>query len=81
MDASVTNFQNIIEGTKQYLIPMFQRTYSWSEKQWKVLWDDIAELFDNELESSNDSHFIGSIVSIPINANPHDIPKFLLIDG
>lgn len=81
MDASVTNLQSIIEGTKQYLIPLFQRIYSWSEKQWAVLWEDILEISQSEENFNNDSHFIGSIVSIPLNAKLQSIPKFLLIDG
>lgn len=78
MKASETNLQEIIEGTKQYIIPMFQRTYSWGEKQWNQLWDDIVVLTEEE---QNQSHFIGSIVSIPINANTHGIQQFLVIDG
>jgi uncharacterized protein with ParB-like and HNH nuclease domain len=81
MDASVTNLQSIIEGTKQYVIPLFQRIYSWSDKQWKTLWEDIIEISQNEDGFENDSHFIGSIVSIPINTKLQSIPKFLLIDG
>ncbi|MBU8907669.1 DUF262 domain-containing protein [Desertibacillus haloalkaliphilus] len=78
MKASETNLQSIIEGTKQYIIPMFQRTYSWNEKQWKQLWEDILDLIEDEQSTS---HFIGSIVSIPVNANTHGVQQFLVIDG
>ncbi|MBP3041035.1 DUF262 domain-containing protein, partial [Bacillaceae bacterium Marseille-Q3522] len=78
MKASETNLQEIIEGTKQYIIPMFQRTYSWGEKQWKQLWEDIVDLVE---DNQSISHFIGSIVSIPINTNTHGVQQFLVIDG
>jgi len=78
MKASETHLQEIIEGTKQYIIPMFQRTYSWKDKQWNQLWEDIIDLVDDD---QNQSHFIGSIVSIPINASTHGIQQFLVIDG
>ncbi|MGE6897077.1 DUF262 domain-containing protein [Priestia flexa] len=78
MKASETNLQEIIEGTKQYIIPMFQRTYSWGDKQWKQLWEDITDLIE---DTQSISHFIGSIVSIPINANTHGVQQFLVIDG
>ncbi|WP_262176561.1 DUF262 domain-containing protein [Saccharococcus sp. Marseille-Q5394] len=78
MKASETNLQEIIEGTKQYIIPMFQRTYSWIEKQWRQLWDDLIDLID---DGQSSSHFIGSIVSIPLNANTHGVQQFLVIDG
>lgn len=76
LKASETNLQAMIEGTKQYIIPMFQRTYSWKEKQWKQLWEDIINLVDDD-ESS--SHFIGSIVSIPINTSTHGVNNSLLL--
>lgn len=78
MKASETNLQEIIEGTKQYIIPMFQRTYSWVDKQWNQLWEDVIDLID---DNQNQSHFIGSIVSIPMNANTHGVQQFLVIDG
>ena len=46
MKANETNLQEIIEGSKQYIIPMFQRTYSWDQKQWLTLWEDLMELVD-----------------------------------
>lgn len=44
MKASETNFQPIIEGTKQYVIPLFQRPYSWDKKECGVLWTDLLDL-------------------------------------
>lgn len=79
MKANETNLQEIIEGSKQYIIPMFQRTYSWDTKQWLTLWDDLMELVDEEQQYEN--HFIGSIVSIPVNANPTGVQQFVVIDG
>ena len=78
MKANETKLQPIIEGTKQYVLPLFQRSYSWDKKEWEVLWDDLVELC--EIENSRD-HFIGSIVSMPTNSVPEGVAKFLLIDG
>jgi uncharacterized protein with ParB-like and HNH nuclease domain len=76
--ASETKLRPIIEGTKQYVVPLFQRPYSWNKEQWQVLWDDLVWLCENEEPKS---HFIGSIVTIPTNSVPEGVPKFLLIDG
>lgn len=78
MKASETKFQPIIEGTKQYVVPLFQRAYSWEKKEWEVLWDDIVWLCENEEPKS---HFIGSIVTMPTVSVPEGVSKFLLIDG
>lgn len=78
MKASETKFQPIIEGTKQYVVPLFQRSYSWDKKEWGMLWDDVFELCQNE-ELKN--HFIGSIVTMPTASVPEGVSKYLLIDG
>ena len=78
MKASETKLQPIIEGTKQYVVPLFQRPYSWTKKEWKILWDDIIELCEAD---DSRSHFIGSIVTMPTISVPEGVTKFLLIDG
>jgi len=78
MNASETRLQQIIEGTKQYVVPLFQRTYSWDKKEWDTLWNDLVEL----CESDNPrTHFMGSLVTMPTTSVPEGVAKFLLIDG
>ena len=78
MQAKETKLRDIIEGTKQYVVPLFQRTYSWTTKEWDVLWNDLIEL--SEMENPR-THFIGSIVSMPTVSVPEGVAKYLLIDG
>lgn len=70
MKASETNLQPIIEGTKQYVVPLFQRVYSWNEKQWRTLWDDLLDLCE---EDGAHKHFIGSIVTSLTDSAPQGI--------
>ena len=78
MQAKETKLQDIIEGTKQYVIPLFQRTYSWTSKEWEILWKDLLELCESE---NPRTHFIGSIVNMPTVSVPEGVAKYLLIDG
>jgi uncharacterized protein with ParB-like and HNH nuclease domain len=78
MHASETKIQAIIDGQRQYVIPLFQRPYSWKSPQWMTLWQDLAELCEEEIPRS---HFIGSIVTMPSKAVPEGVTKFILIDG
>jgi uncharacterized protein with ParB-like and HNH nuclease domain len=80
MQASQTIFQLILEGTKQYVVPLFQRAYSWDKIHWDKLWTDLIELYDSEAETRR-THFIGSLVTMQVVAVPQGVPKFLLIDG
>lgn len=78
MDVSSTIFQPIFEGVKQYVIPLFQRSYSWNKNEWAILWEDLKEIYDSE---NPRPHFMGSIVTIPTKSVPEGVTKFLLIDG
>lgn len=78
MQANETKLQNILEGTKQYVVPLFQRPYSWDKKEWDTLWKDIVELCE---PINPRPHFIGSIVSLPTISVPEGVAKYLLIDG
>ncbi len=80
MQANETKLIQLIEGTKQYLVPLFQRTYSWDKKEWGILWDDILELSHSQL-STPKPHFFGSIVTAPVTSVPEGVSKYLLIDG
>lgn len=50
----------LLEPRKQFLIPIYQRTYSWTEKQCRQLWADIVRTAQN---SQIQAHFIGSILT------------------
>lgn len=78
MKANETNLQPLLEGTKQYVIPLFQRVYCWTKKDWSELWRDLLDLY--EADSSRE-HFMGAIVTMPVDMLPQGVSKFLLIDG
>ena len=78
MKASEAKLQRVIEGANQFVVPLFQRKYSWDSKEWNTLWEDLKELYE---EDSKRNHFIGSIVTMPTQAVPEGVAKFLLIDG
>lgn len=58
---SSTNSQDSILGTDgTYIIPEYQRAYSWKyNEQCDKLWQDIESFIDNK---KNDSYFLGSII-------------------
>lgn len=71
----------LLEPRKQFLIPIYQRTYSWTEKQCRQLWADIVRTAQN---SQIQAHFIGSVVYIKdsLHDTPMTVPpKMLVIDG
>jgi uncharacterized protein with ParB-like and HNH nuclease domain/predicted transport protein len=79
MEANQANFLGFLEGKKQFVIPIYQRSYSWTIKQCEQLWDDIVSAGSDE---SVRGHFIGSIVYIKKGIyQVTSIPQLLVIDG
>ncbi len=62
---------------KQFVIPIYQRLYSWEKEQCKQLWDDIIKIGGND---KMDGHFIGSI-SYVLDGITHSDNALLIIDG
>lgn len=81
MRAKETNFLKLMESQfNQYIVPIYQRTYSWGEKQCQVLWEDILKISKRK---NSDRHFIGSTVCYkPDEIDlPGQIKKEIIIDG
>ncbi len=79
MNAKEIQLTRFLDGTKQFLIPIYQRTYRWERDQCEQLWKDIIKVGSDDKISG---HFIGSIVYIEKGqfqvASP---PQLLVIDG
>jgi len=79
MKAVESSLLNFLDNAPQFIIPIYQRTYSWQERECTQLWKDILECGgDDEIAA----HFIGSIVYIAkgIYTISRKTP-FLVIDG
>lgn len=66
---------------RKYVIPRFQREYSWENEELDALWDDLLEnlIFDgNKLTSSE--YFIGSLVLVGDDDDTDSIEKHV-VDG
>lgn len=80
MQAQENNLRKLLESNaQQYLVPLFQRFYVWGKLAWQRLWDDLTELLDEA--DPQHTHFLGSVVVIPIAAAPGNLTPFIIIDG
>jgi len=61
MKATEAKLLEFLKKTPQCIIPIYQRTYSWTERECEQLWGDILRAgSDDEVNA----HFVGSIVYI-----------------
>ncbi len=66
---------------KQFVIPIYQRVYSWEKEQCKQLWDDIIKTGGNDQNDQIEGHFIGSIVFVHDGIYTTNYNELLIIDG
>jgi uncharacterized protein with ParB-like and HNH nuclease domain/predicted transport protein len=77
--ATEAKLLSFLQKSPQFVIPIYQRTYSWTDKQCHQLWDDILRAGSSDTIAV---HFIGSIVYIEqgLSQVSHQAP-LLVIDG
>ncbi|MCD1119130.1 GmrSD restriction endonuclease domain-containing protein [Chryseobacterium turcicum] len=79
MKATSANLLSVIKGPKQFIIPIYQRTYSWQLSQCNQLFNDILRI---SKEDDVHGHFLGSVVYFQESIHTvSDVPKLLVIDG
>ncbi|GAA8581665.1 DUF262 and DUF1524 domain-containing protein [Helicobacter pylori] len=80
MDAKAMKLLDFIGKSqeKQFVIPIYQRVYSWEKEQCKQLWDDIIKTGGND---QIEGHFIGSIVFVHDGIYTTSHNELLIIDG
>ena len=76
MQAVGRQFSHIIQGSKQFIIPVFQRDYSWGSEQCRQMWDDIVRASNGD----DGGHFLGSFVYIN-ESEGAAFNTWLVIDG
>ncbi|MTE14166.1 GmrSD restriction endonuclease domain-containing protein [Nocardia aurantiaca] len=80
--AQETSLQRILEGSSQYLVPLYQRPYGWGDEQLWELWNDVIQLAEDRTEEPESTHFIGSVVLAPTPAGVAGaVTRFLVVDG
>ncbi|WP_067517486.1 DUF262 and DUF1524 domain-containing protein [Endozoicomonas ascidiicola] len=78
MKATETRLFKFLQKSAQFIIPIYQRQYSWTAAQCEQLWNDIYRAGATNLEG----HFIGSVVYVERSLYSHsDVPQLLVIDG
>lgn len=79
MKATEAKVLEFLRKSPQFVIPIYQRTYSWTEKECEQLWDDIVRCGKHDHIAV---HFIGSVVYIEEGTSLVSLQSpLLVIDG
>ena len=74
MDGKAIKLLKYLDGSdKRFIIPVYQRNYSWKVENCRQLYDDLVKLIRKKMKL----HFFGSLVSVYNGIQE----EFLIIDG
>lgn len=77
MESKETTLFGLLDGSKHYVIPHFQRLYSWDLQNCERIFEDVEKLVEN----ASSTHFIGSVVYVSHPAKADGVNEFVVIDG
>lgn len=79
MKATEAKLIEVIRKAPQFTIPIYQRTYSWTDRECRQLWEDVLRVGRDEQVSV---HFLGSVVYVEDGlSNQTDRAPLMVIDG
>ena len=78
MKAQEVPLLNLLSGPRQFVIPVFQRDYSWTEAQCEQLFDDVIRV---ARAPEGAIHFMGSVVYVASGHHDAVLPQWMVIDG
>jgi uncharacterized protein with ParB-like and HNH nuclease domain/alkylated DNA nucleotide flippase Atl1 len=84
MQVRETNLKQLVQGEKQFRVPLWQRQYTWRIADHRLLWRDILEQYSRARDgalSAESGHFLGSIVLSPVPSAASGVASYLIIDG
>jgi hypothetical protein len=82
MRAQEITLLKLVQGDKQFQVPLYQRTYSRGGEQLQRLREDIGELVEQHLAGEPAApHFLGSVVLGPGQIQAGGVQRWLVVDG
>lgn len=85
LNAETRSVNEIFSPNKKYVVPRFQREYSWQSEEVEEFWDDIAQQIKlaplksraKTKKIKNEEYFIGCIVLVGEDSKP----EYQIVDG
>lgn len=76
LNAEQKNLMKLFKSSETYIIPPYQRPYSWELKECRQLYDDIVDAFNHQTDRE---YFVGTIILAVADNADTDCPR--IVDG
>lgn len=78
MDAAREELVSFLSDKTRFTVPIYQRSYQWSEEQCMQLWNDVVAISTSV--DPDEQHFFGAFVCMH-SKGPFSTRKALIVDG
>jgi hypothetical protein len=83
---TIKEFRNFFNASSRFVIPVYQRAYSWDKERWSNLWRDLAYMYVDSLTAPTTvhaaDHFMGTLIVEPEGTfGTGDVAIFRVVDG
>lgn len=77
--AETRTINEIFSQARKYVVPRFQREYSWTEEQVMELWGDVTDQISQDAEGRvvHEEYFMGCVVFVGEDSRP----EHMIVDG
>ena len=65
----------------RFVVPKYQRSFSWSDSEINDFWSDIEACYLDSIQNQESSHFFGGIVCVKHSIEATSMSEYELIDG
>jgi uncharacterized protein with ParB-like and HNH nuclease domain/transcriptional regulator with XRE-family HTH domain len=76
ISATEDTIDSVLSRSYRFVVPDYQRQYSWSKDQWQEFWNDLLGVVEE-----GGTHFLGSIVVVERNTSIDEINEYEVVDG
>lgn len=84
LETDYSSVADLLDGNRRYVVPRYQRAYSWGKPQLAELWEDVLIRYQNLRDPSEvpDTHFLGALVTGQgVSSSPLAATPYVIIDG
>lgn len=81
INATKEKLASFFQGSSQFVVPFFQRSYVWDEDNWNTFWEHTVSVLERYEENTLGEHFIGTIITKQRPAHLIGQSVYDLIDG
>lgn len=81
MKVDSVSLHGALSGGVHYVLPHFQRQYTWQINNWKDLLEDVQRIYAVFDDQKPPEHFMGALVVVNDGTMGVSIPAYKLVDG